>query len=150
MAGSQSSRNITNSIIKAINGNINGMKVTCWNKTDAPLIKKINDIKQILCNDKPHVLIVNELNLNDFQFRGITKFPNYRFKSDRLLHSIGKARTGMWIHRDLIYSRNPLLEDNSNSIVAIKVGFPHKRKINLIGYYRQLRYVGKIETSNMK
>ena len=75
MAGSQTSHKIANSLVKAINGNINDLKVTCCNKTDAPLLKKINDIKQILSNDKPHVLIINELNLNDYQFRGITNFP---------------------------------------------------------------------------
>ena len=143
MAGSQTSRNIANSLIKAVNGNIKGMKITCWNKTNAPLMTKINDIKEILKNDKPHVLIVNELNLNEDQHKGITNYQNYKFESDKLLHSIGKARTGMWIHKDIIYSRNFKLEDNVNSVVAVKIGFPHKKKINLIGYYRQFRYVGK-------
>ena len=44
-AGSQGKRNKSNKIIKSINGNIRGMKVMSWNKTDRPLEDKIAEIK---------------------------------------------------------------------------------------------------------
>ena len=61
--GNQKSCNEFNKKIKTTNGNIKGMQILSWNKTDRPIEDKINEIKLILDIEKPHVMFVNELNL---------------------------------------------------------------------------------------
>ena len=45
----------------------------------------------------------------------------------------------MWISKNLRYTRNKNFDDNKNPIIAIKVGYPYAKKINVIGHYRQFK-----------
>ena len=90
-------------MIKSINGNIRGMKVMSWNKTDRPIKDKIAEIKHCLDYDKPQILFVNELNLKYGKTRGIMNHRNYKFKVDNLIIANNIARIGAWIHTDMKY-----------------------------------------------
>ena len=84
-----------NKIKRSINGNIrNTFKILQWNKGDFQLISKIEEIKTILKDRKPDVLVVNELNLNINEDQNITSIPGFNFECDNLLNVHGIARTG--------------------------------------------------------
>ena len=68
---------------------------------------------------------------------GIAEIPGNSFEADDLMESNRIARTGMWISHKLVYSRNRKLELPNKGVASIKVGFPHRQRINVIAYYRQ-------------
>ena len=129
ITGSQIKRKLANKLRKSINGNIQGFKIMNWNKTDRPLEEKINAIKQILIEHKPHILFVNELNLIATNYSGITNNPGYNFECDKLLLANNTARTGVWISNKIQYNRLNNFDDGINSIIALEVCFPTKKSL---------------------
>ena len=78
-------RKIRNKIKSSINGNIrNIIKITAWNKGSMELSSKIEEIKEIISDKKPNVLIVNELNLDFNDDFNITNINGYKFEVDKL------------------------------------------------------------------
>ena len=53
--------------------------------------------------------------------------PGYTFESDKLLIANKTAITGAWISKHIKYQRNTEFDDGINSIVAMDIGFPHKK-----------------------
>ena len=86
---------------------------------------------------KPDIFIVNELNLDFNSDYNITNIEGYNFEIDKLFKSNGIGRTGMWISKNLVYDRDNEIENDNESIVAVKIGYPHKRRFYVIGYYHQ-------------
>ena len=68
----------------------------------------------------------------------------YNFESDNIVNSNGQSMTGIWIHYKCLYSRNKQIEDHENPVIAVKIGFPNKGKINLISYYCQWHLLGNV------
>ena len=113
------------------------IKIIAWNKGSLQLISKIAEIKEIIKEKKPDVLIVNELQLDNNDDYNIINIQGYNFECDSLLITNGIARTGLWIKDIFNYSRLKNQECEGESIVGIRIGFPKKRKFNIFGYYRQ-------------
>ena len=134
-------RKHTNKIKKAVNGNINHVKkvikVLGWNKGSFDLSTKIDEIKTILKQKKPDIFIINELNLYKNYDINMCSAEGYNFEHDNLYKSRGVARTGMYIASNFNYERIKKCELNGESIVAIKIGYPNTKKLNIIGFYRQ-------------
>ena len=85
ICGNQSLRKKANKLQKSTNGNIsNKIRIISWNKADLNITMKLNNIKQIIVKNKPQILIINELNLENNQFSGITNINGYNFISDSL------------------------------------------------------------------
>ena len=60
-----SSRTISNKLIKSYNGNIDktGIKILSWNKGSSHLINTIDNIKQLIQDEKPLILAIQEANI---------------------------------------------------------------------------------------
>ena len=104
------------------------MRIIPWSKADLNIAMKINNIKQIIIKQKPQIQVINELNLNSKQYAGITNIPGYNFISDCFIKSQHNARIGMWITKNLKFTRNTDFVDNLNPIIAIKVGYSETNK----------------------
>ena len=113
------------------------IKIIAWNKGSLQLISKIAEIKEIIKEKKPDVLIVNELQLDNNDDYNIINIQGYNFECDSLLTTNRISRTGLWIKDIFNYSRLKKQECEGESIVGIRIGFPKKRKFNIFGYYRQ-------------
>lgn len=138
--GNQQMRKMLNKKQKTINGNTkNKIRIISFNKADENIAAKMNNINQIIIKQKPQILIVNELNLRFNQYSGITNIKGYNFITDVLINSKNNVRIGMWISKNLKITRNPIFDDNKNHIIAIKVGYPKTKKINIIRHYRQFK-----------
>ena len=130
-------RKVRNRKKRSINGNRNVIKLTAWNKGGMDLEMKIDEIKVIIEEKKPQILIVNELNLNIESDYNITNIKGYNFEIDQLYEKNGIGRTGMWIDENMVYERVKTHENDGESIVVIKVGYFGKRRFTVTGYYRQ-------------
>ena len=86
---------------------------------------------------KPDVFVINELSMFKNFDPKIFTIDGYNFEYDILFKSRGVARTGIYIANNLNYNRIKKIEINGESIVAIKIGYPNQRKLNIVGYYRQ-------------
>ena len=71
-----------NSLVKAINGNINNnnFNIISWNKGNSHLSNRMEAIKQIIINNKPQVLIICELNFKQEDHLSLTNIQGYKFK----------------------------------------------------------------------
>ena len=134
-------RKIANKLKKASNGNINKIKkvikIIGWNKGNLELISKIDDIKILINEKKPDVFVINELNLYKNYDPKMFDIDGYNFEYDNLFKTRGVSRTGIYIANNLNYNRIKKVENIGESIVAIKIGYPNQRKLNIVGYYRQ-------------
>ena len=130
-----------NKKVKSINGNGNNKQNTIeiinWNKGAAHISKKIDDIKYILEKHKPKIMVINELNFNEEDDEDLMKVEKYSFEYDNLRKNNKTARTGMFIRNDMAYTRAKYLENDKTSCVAVRIGFPKRKKFTVIGYYRQ-------------
>ena len=108
----------------------------------------------MVAQEKPDVISVSELGLLNSHNAGLTFIDNYHFEHDSLLTN-GRSRAALWVHKFLIYSHLKQFDDHKNPIVGLRIGFPHKRKVNIISYYRQWKTAGnhrdnKLELSNFE
>ena len=56
---------------------------------------------------------------------------------DNLYDNNGICRTAVYIKQNIIFNRLKHIENSGESIIALNIGYPNKKKINVIGYYRQ-------------
>ena len=129
-----------NRLKRSENGNIRSvLKIMSWNKgkNDISKMGNIEEIKELIKDKKPDILFINELNLKDTDDIGNMNIINYNFEHDLLYFSNGIARLGAWIKSYLVYSRIKHLEGNEEAVIALKIGYPNKKRFTLIGQYRQ-------------
>ena len=98
---------------------------------------RINELNLILKQDKPEIFFINEFNLDFNQDINLVNVKNYNLELDSLYNERGIARTAAYIKKNIVYQRLHKFENPGQSIIALKVGYPNKNKINVIGYYRQ-------------
>ena len=97
----------------------------------------MNELKLILKRDKPEIFFINEFNLDFNQDINLVNVKGYNIELDSLYIERGIARTAAYIKKNIVYQRLNKFENPGQSIIALKVGYPNKNKINVIGYYRQ-------------
>ena len=98
---------------------------------------RMNELKLILKRDKPEIFFINEFNLDFNQDINLVNVKGYKLELDSLYIERGIARTAAYIKNNIVYQRLNKFENPGQSIIALKVGYPNKNKINVIGYYRQ-------------
>ena len=105
LEGSSYLRKRRNKKIKIKNGNINtnNIKIVLWNKGSSNMSAKMNDIKEIISKQRPQVLIITELNFEEYDHDGLTKIKGFNFIHDNLRDTDGCSRTGMCIQNKMSY-----------------------------------------------
>ena len=56
----------------------------------------------------------------------------------------------MIIKNNLIYKRETKYDEEDESIITIRVGFPRLKRFILVGYYRQWQYLGQNDDNNSR
>ena len=117
------------------------------NKGVSDLSSRVEHIKQVLQQHKPHVLIINELNLSDKDIVSSRQFEDYNMEVDNLGIVDGNARTGVLIYKDLHYKRRRDLETIGTSTVWLQFSYPGRKSLLLQAIYRQFQRMGKHNTA---
>ena len=113
------------------------------NKGDADISSRVDQINDILAKYKPHLLVVNELNMKSTDKVTRQLFENYSMETDNLDVVDKMARTGILIHRDMHYKRRRDLESTGTSTVWLQLSYPGKRPILFQAIYRQFQRLGR-------
>ena len=87
----------------------------------------LNEIKDLIIEERPEMLIINELNLEEDISIDNINIDGYNIEIDNL-YKKGMARTGVYIKKNLNYKREKEFEAENESIVTLKVGYPKKKK----------------------
>ena len=128
----------------------NVIKIIQLNKGDSHLENRTEHINIILNNQKPHIMILNELNvaLGD----QITKnsFGKYKLETDNLEITDKFARTGVLIHPDIKYKRRRDLESPGTSTLWLQLSYPGRKFMLLQAVYRQFQRLGVDKSETVK
>ena len=60
------------------------------------------------------------------------------------------SRVGAWVHKNIVCERLKDLDNGNNTILGLKIGFPHKTKFKAISYYRQFKPLNQKAMKNDK
>ena len=112
------------------------------NKGDSDLSGRSDQINDLLLQHKPHLLIVNELNLRSTDTVTKHQFDNYSLETDNLDILDQMSRTGVFIHRDLHYKRRRDLESQGTSTVWLQITQPGTKGFLFQAVYRQFQRLG--------
>ena len=134
----KSTKKAINKRAHSTNGNIrNTLKLGTWNKGPALFKNSIENVKFILEKHKLDILSVQELNVTTEDNLEILKIPNYTLIHDSLLESRGLARAGLFIHKDVNFTKRSDISNQEEAHVAVAVHLSKKKKKIVHAWYRQ-------------
>ena len=85
-----------NKLVKAINGNINrSLKIISWNKGNSYIKNSIDDIRQIILEQKPDILVLNELRFENDNHQAQVLIDGYTLEMDNLRFNYQESRTAL-------------------------------------------------------
>ena len=126
------------------------IKIIQIHKGDSHLENRTEHINEILSKHKPHIMVINELNvrLNDT----ITKnsFGNYKLETDNLEIVDKVSRTGILIHPDINFRRRRDLETPGTSTIWIQLSHPGRKPVLLQAVYRQFQRLDVPDSGSIK
>ena len=126
----------------------NNYKFLLLNKRDADLKNRLDQINDILTVNKPHFMILNELQKHVNDTTSKYQFPGYRLECDSLDIQDGWSRTAILIKDNIKYKRRLDLEGRGTSTVWIQVGLAGKKHYLVQALYRQYMRQGKPATKS--
>ena len=144
-----------NKIAHETNGNIiKSLKISTWNKGNSHLINSINTLHQVVLENNPDIIGIQELNIRDTDNTDTLKIPGYHLITDNLINKNGLARAGILIKDSLNCQTRDDFTNKEDAHMAITVSITKKVKLNIHVWYRQwqeLTNTGRIPgTKNIK
>ena len=147
----------TNKLQKIINGNRRslGYKLAVWNCGGGLLgpagpSNKLEDIKMLIENKKPHVLGIIETDLfspesnhrrtckfDSTTVRSLLYVPGYSLEFPSTWHSHGQARILVYVSNDIKYCIKDSQHQNDLPSITLEVGLGRARKTIVNYYYRE-------------
>ena len=94
---------ISNKMMHILNGNINSIVITTWNKGNKQAIDSMERIKAIIHENKSDVIFINEFNFYKNQDKSLIKIDGYNIELDQIYVRKGIARSAMYIKDTLKY-----------------------------------------------
>ena len=91
---------------------------------------------------KPHLFVLNELNLYKNDKCTKYQFGQYKLEHDNLSNVDRKFRTGILVHKDIHYIRRKDLEQNGVSTVWLELKYPGKKPLLVQGIYPSVQTFG--------
>ena len=102
------------------------------------LYNKISEVKNLVKQDKPHILAISEAELRKSHHNlSSLKVPGYDLILPKSWEAHGKARVVVYIKKSLGYEHLPELEHSDIQTVWIKAGFKNTKKIYFSHQYRE-------------
>ncbi len=130
--------------MKIINGNIrNNIKIMQWNKGQIDLTEKIEEVKDLINNFKPEILVINDANFNSHEDISLIKIKGFSLEVDNLMNDHKVNRTVIYIKENICYQRKHKYETKNESSITIAIGYQNMKKIWLTGHYRQFQLINK-------
>ena len=119
------------------------------NKGKSEFQNNIQNIKILLEDKKPHVLMINESNLSVYDNISKHSFPNYNFEKDQLGPISKQSRTVVLVHETVRYKRLKNIEPKFNSVIWLKINLGTHGTFLLHCIYRQWQVIGQKQTDSI-
>ena len=115
-----------------------------WNKGNSKIMNKIDVIHHLILERKKQIFLqFRNLNLTPEVDINLLQIPEYNMEIDNLLKTTERARTAIFIKKQLKYIRRPDLETKEEPVIWITVYPKGAAAFNLQNHYRQWQRVGK-------
>ena len=129
-----------------INGNISNksaFNIVHWNKGNAYLENKKDEIDAVIEKYKPHILGLSEANLRHETDLQQVQFEDFDLHTCPTITNpdIKMSRIVVYTHKSLVVKPRPDLMDNTLSTIWLEVGLPGKKKILICNIYREWGYM---------
>ena len=118
------------------------LKIIQINKGDSDLQNRTEQINEIIDKNKPHLVVINELNLDPADTITRNMFGEYKMEADNLDITDKRSRTGILIHKSIHYKRLRQYESTGTSTVWLKLNHPGKKTVMVQAIYRQFQRLG--------
>ena len=119
------------------------------NKGNSKFNNRIDQIQNIISQHKPHMMIINELNIKNGDIVSRNQYQNYRMETDNLDIIDQVSRTGILVHQSIHYKRRLDLEAKGLSTIWLQLNYPGRRPILIQGIYRQFRRLGRAGSNSI-
>ena len=120
------------------------------NKGNSEFNNRSDQIKHIIKQHNPDIIIINELNIKQHDTMSKQQFQNYRMITDGLDITDQYSGTGMLISNYIHYKRRNDLEAQGLSTIWVQLSYPGRRPILIQGIYRQFRRLGIKDSHTLK
>ena len=116
-----SEKKIRNRIKRAVNGNIkNQIHLMLWNKGNSNIRNKIQEIRDIVEQDKPEILVINEFNHKKDEDLSNTIINGYQLELDQVPEGSNSHRNAIYIKNNILYKREQNTKLKNLQIFASK------------------------------
>ena len=138
------------------NGNINkftgdkGLKLFHWNKGNAHFQNKISELQILIQEHDPDILCISEANLKGTPTNIGSQFKGYICETNLMHKNVGISRNILFIKRGIPYKRRSDLENKEICTIWIEIKFTNKKKLLLMGGYRQWTALKECDNENTK
>ena len=145
-----------NLMMHRINGNSGGkiaqkcLKLIQYNKGNSDFKNKISEIQLLLQNHNPDILCLSEANIKKDHIYYLKQFPNHDFELSIMHTNVGLARNVIIVKKEVKYIRRMDLENGENSMIWIEVTLPKRKKVLVMGGYRQWSLPKIMDINNKK
>ena len=135
----QQKNNKTNHSKNGNKGNNNGLKLLHFNKGNSNFDTKIDKIKNIINDHKPHIMNLAEANFKilNSNINGI--FTGYNIETNKMANLTGISRNILIINNTIAYKRRFDLESTNTCTIWIQIKIKGNKPLLLMGGYRQWR-----------
>ena len=137
-----------NKLMHSLHGNI---KLLHLNKSNCNILTKIDLIQDLINQEQPGIISLNESNVTLAKPKETKPFKDYQFehKSIKVNGITGSmARTTLAIHDKIHYERMYSLETDVNSIIWIKVNIKGHNQVLVMSGYRQQSILKELRVKN--
>ena len=121
-----------------------------WNKGNSYMQRKLDDIKTLVSEHKPHIFGLAEANVLPGHDQSELQIPDYSLHLASSLSdpSPSPARVAVYTHKSITVKRRPDLEEEGIQLVSLEAGQPGKKKSLYLVAYRQWQLPGQQDRSS--
>ena len=126
-----------------------GIRIFHFNKGNAHLCNRINEIENIISTHRPSILGLSEGNFYQHHDLDSVQIENYKLINAKTLNNpeLKVSRVCVYLHNSMVGRvREDLMDDNFSSI-WVEVGLSQKRKILVGNVYREWGFMGQDDPS---
>ena len=126
-----------------------GIRIFHFNKGNAHLCNRINEIENIISTHRPSILGLSEGNFYQHHDLDSVQIENYKLINAKTLNNpeLKVSRVCVYLHNSMVGRVREDLMDNNFSSIWVEVGLPQKRKILVGNVYREWGFMGQDDPS---
>ena len=122
----------------------NSLIIMQINKGNSEFDNRVDQIKYLISQYNPDLIIINELNNTKGDIISKSQFPNYSMQTDGLDITDAGSITGILIHKNIHFMRWNDLETQGLSTVWIQLKYPGRKPVLVQGLYRQFCRINEL------